>query len=66
MSLFRGRLRGSRVSLIDALADYVDITFKALKRSLKAREQEQTNAVPAFLDFRSQPAQIPASFVHIF
>ncbi len=24
---------------IDALADYVDITIKALKRSLKAREQ---------------------------
>jgi hypothetical protein len=27
---------------IDALADYVDITIKALKRSLKAREQEQS------------------------
>ncbi len=26
---------------IDALADYVDITIKALKRSLKAREQDQ-------------------------
>jgi cell division protein ZapA (FtsZ GTPase activity inhibitor) len=25
---------------IDALADYVDITIKALKRSLKARGQE--------------------------
>jgi cell division protein ZapA (FtsZ GTPase activity inhibitor) len=26
---------------IDALADYVDITIKALKRSLKARQEEK-------------------------